>query len=162
MVVTAWHRNLIGLLLVASVSVAMLGKNFLSPVAALDEGILLVHPDLINRGLIPNRDFCSLYPPGNYWFLALVYRAFVTDIIVERLVGFFYICGIFSAIFFLANRRDFSMALIAAVMVSFVLQWLPAPMAAYSWFGGVALASWSVVLGSQRPFAPYIELGHEE
>src|SRR3954469_22487506 len=44
------------------------------PVRVFDEGVLLVYPEQILRGAVPNRDFFNLYPPGNFWVIAGAYK----------------------------------------------------------------------------------------
>lgn len=141
-------RISLGLLSVAFISALLLAGSFLRPVVPLDEGIALVYPELILKGYIPNLDFCSLYPPGNFWLLAAVFKVFGANVVVERLVGFGYVLGISFAVFFLALSRGVNVAVILAAMVSVVLQMFSSAMAAYSWFGAAALALWSLVLAS--------------
>ena len=52
----------------------------------MDEGTLLVYPQLVLDGRIPNKDFESFYGPGNLWILAGAYAAFGDTVVVERVV----------------------------------------------------------------------------
>ena len=49
---------------------------------------MLVFPDRVLHGAIPNKDFLYLYGPGSLWVLAGVYKVFGTHLVVERLAGF--------------------------------------------------------------------------
>ena len=65
----------------------------------MDEGTLLVYPEMVQRGAVPYRDFETFYGPANPYLLAAVYRIFGTTVGVERTVGFLYRALIFVAIF---------------------------------------------------------------
>ena len=41
-----------------------------SPGPPMEEGFMLVFPELVLRGEVPNRDFLHLYGPGGLWVLA--------------------------------------------------------------------------------------------
>jgi hypothetical protein len=46
----------------------------------MDEGMLLVYPELIAHGKLPYRDFETFYGPGNLWKLAGSYAVFGAQI----------------------------------------------------------------------------------
>src|SRR5260370_8004694 len=58
-----------------------------SPGAAMEEGFMLVFPDRVLHGWVPNKDFLYLYGPGSLWALAAIYKVFGTHLLVERLAG---------------------------------------------------------------------------
>src|SRR5438067_8669343 len=60
---------------------------------AMEEGFMLVLPDRVLHGAIPNRDFLWLYGPGALWVLAAVYKVFGTHLLVERIAGLIQIAG---------------------------------------------------------------------
>jgi hypothetical protein len=68
----------------------LLGWLFAPIHRPMDEGQLLVYPDLILRGYVPFRDFLMSYPPGNYFVLAGAYSFFGVELGVERAIGFGY------------------------------------------------------------------------
>ncbi len=166
-------RYAIGLLACTLMTALLLGWKFFGPVVPLDEGIVLVYPALILHGLRPNLDFCSLYTPGNYWFLAGVTGLFGPGIVVERIVGFAYVAAIAGGLFTLTvqtaaqstdqgargtARRTTAVALGIAAFTSVLLQLFGDAIGAFSWFGAIALVLWSLVLmargaarGSDRP-----------
>src|SRR3954470_19892832 len=76
----------------------------------MDEGFLLVYPELILKGQLPYRDFETFYGPGNPYMLSAVYAVFGPNIFVERSVGLIYRLVIFGAIFGLAQRWGIGVA----------------------------------------------------
>src|SRR3954447_16921563 len=58
-----------------------------APGPPMEEGFMLVFPEEILHGAIPNRDFLHLYGPGSVWVLAGVFKVFGTSIWSERAVG---------------------------------------------------------------------------
>src|SRR2546428_8380528 len=72
---------------------------FHSPAIPMDEGMVLVYPEMILKGQLPYRDFESIYGPGNVLILSAAYATFGTNIFVERAVGLIYRLLILLAIF---------------------------------------------------------------
>lgn len=85
-----------------------LWQGFEKPGARMDEGLLLVYPELILKGQMPYRDFETIYGPGNPYALAGVYAVFGPGIFVERAVGLTYRILILAAVFGLAQRWESS------------------------------------------------------
>ena len=52
----------------------------------MEEGFMLVFPELVLNGEIPNRDFLHLYGPGSLWALAGFFKVFGTSLASERVV----------------------------------------------------------------------------
>jgi len=122
--------------------------GYLKPVLPMEEGSVLVYPDLIREGEVPNRDFETMYGPGNLWLLAGVYGVFGTSTTVERTVGLLYRLGLVLALFMIGRRWSVGMGVacgsIATVMT--VGSWA----VAYAWFGGLALAVWALWMASVK------------
>lgn len=55
------------------------------PLAAFDEGFLLVGAERLLHGELPYRDFYALYPPGQYAIVALLFSLFGVQALVVRL-----------------------------------------------------------------------------
>ncbi len=142
----ARKRAAVGLTLVFLLTAIVLAARLVEPVTPLDEGILLVYPELILKGYVPNVDFASLYTPGNYWFLAIVYKIFGVGIAVERSVGLLYVFGIAAAVFLLALERGVLTATALAILVGLVTRRIGSAIGAFSWFGACALALWSLLM----------------
>jgi hypothetical protein len=79
-------------------------RGFDAPGGVMDEGSLLVYPELILKGKLPYRDFETFYGPGNFWVLSVAYALFGTDMLVERAVGLTYRLLILLSIFAIAQR----------------------------------------------------------
>lgn len=114
-----------------------------------DEGMLLVYPELILRGLLPHRDFLASYPPGNFFLLALCYQLFEPSIAVERLVGLTYRVVLILGIVLLGSRRGAITGAVCGITTAVLLQ--PLRLEAFSWVAGLAILVWAVVaLQAQR------------
>src|SRR4051812_15644618 len=57
--------------------------GFKTPAAPMDEGALLLYPELILKGQLPYRDFETFYGPGNLYALAGTYKLLGCNISVE-------------------------------------------------------------------------------
>jgi hypothetical protein len=110
--------------------------------AAMDEGTLLVYPELILKGQLPYRDFETFYGPANPFVLAGAYALGGTNIFVERAVGLIYRIGILLALFVLLRRWGTTIATGCLLVTSFLL--IPMRLPAYAWLGGVMAALWSL------------------
>lgn len=109
-----------------------------------DEGILLVYPERILEGDVPNADFESLYGPGNLYTLAGVYAIAGVSVPVERAVALGYKLAIVLAVFLIGRRRSLTSAFTAGSIAAVALSLIH--LAAFSWLGGVALATWGLYL----------------
>ncbi len=139
---TTSRKNLIVLALVLLALCVPFSHAYQKPGAAMDEGMILVYPELLLKGNLPYRDFETFYGPGNIAVLAAAYAAFGTDVTVERSVGLLYRLLIVAGVFFIAKRWGTVAAGGAAAMSGLLL--LPTGIGAYTWIGAVALAIWSI------------------
>ena len=121
----------------------------------MDEGMLLVYPELVLHGQIPYRDFETFYGPANPYFLAGAFSIFGTHIFTERSVGLLYRVIALLAIFGIACRWG---TLIASgcMFIAGTLLICTQPIAS-AWIGAIACALaalWilSSNLGSARFF----------
>ena len=55
------------------------------PIGMYDEGIILAAADRILNGERPYADFWGMYPPGQFYTLALLFKLFGTSILTERM-----------------------------------------------------------------------------
>ena len=95
---------MIGLGVVLAVFLLPVRADFLKPVIPMEEGSVLVYPERVLAGGIPNKDFETMYGPGNLWFLAGVYRVFGITVGVERTVGLLYRLALVLALFVIGRR----------------------------------------------------------
>ena len=80
-------RELVAWAIVAGVLLLPIRGMMRNPGPQMEEGFMLVFPDRLLHGAIPNRDFLHLYGPGSLWVLAAVYKVFGTNLYVERFFG---------------------------------------------------------------------------
>jgi hypothetical protein len=106
----------------------------------LDEGLLLVEPELLRDGVVPYSDYESFYGPANTDVLAGVYSITGPEVAAERAVGLVYRLAVVAAVFALAAPTGVLVAL-AAGLVAGVFVVGPAALA---WYGGLALSLWAL------------------
>jgi hypothetical protein len=129
------RRKLLVALLIVFVFLVPLWPGFEESAASMDEGSLLVYPELILKGELPYRDFETFYGPANLWVLSAVYAGFGPSIFVERGVGLICRILVLLMIFALVQRWNTTLAAGCALLSGIVL--LPIGLAAYAWIGGV-------------------------
>ena len=106
---------------------------------------MLVFPELVLNGRVPNRDFLHLYGPGGLWVLAAAFKAFGTLLQVERAVGFVQLVGVVAGVF-AAVRPWGRWVAVAGATAAAVIVVPPIGLTALAWVGAVAFGLWSVVL----------------
>ena len=128
------------------VALAVVPKLFFLRVGVLgvDETILLLYPEQILDGRVPNRDFFTLYGPGNFWLLAGAYSLLGQSLVVERLAGVAYQALIVAGVMRLTRRHGAGPATAAGVLAAVLLA--GPNLLALSWMGGLALSVWSLTL----------------
>ncbi len=131
---SSWIALVVGLVILLTPFSARFQHNG----GAMDEGTLLVYPEMVQRGAVPYRDFETFYGPANTYLLAGVYLIFGTNIYVERTVGLIYRIIILLAVFGLARRWGTTIATGCMLLAGFLL--LPLGVLAFAWIGGVACA----------------------
>jgi hypothetical protein len=104
----------------------------------MDEGSLLVYPEMVQHGAVPYRDFETFYGPANPYLLAVTYSIFGTNITVERTVGLLYRGLILIALFGLTRPWGTPIATGCLLVAGILL--LPLGVVAYAWFGAMACA----------------------
>jgi hypothetical protein len=139
---------LAGVVLLLIVSLAP-ARN--APGAPDDEGLLLVYPEQVLNGAIPNRDYETFYGPGDTYLLAGVYEITGPKIGVERAIGLTYRVAIVGAIFGLAAFDGVLVGLAAGLLSTVVFTSWDFTWIAFGWLGAVALAllgllSWLIAL----------------
>jgi hypothetical protein len=104
----------------------------------MEEGFMLVFPERLLDGDLPNRDFLHLYGPGSLWFLAGVFKVFGTSLTAERLVALLQQVGVVLGVYALTRHWGRTVALPCA-LISLVIIVPPIGLTALGWVGGVAL-----------------------
>jgi hypothetical protein len=124
----------------------------------MEEGFMLVFPERVLHGDIPNRDFLHLYGPGSLWALAGWYKAFGVSLLTERLFGLLQQLAIAFGIFALARPWGRRVATLSAVCSALVI--VPFGLTALAWVGAVGLALVGLaVVRSGRAFTGGVFLG---
>ena len=136
----------VAVLVLAAVLLPLL-RGFDKPAKAMDEGSLLVYPELILKGNLPYRDFETFYGPANIYLLSGVYAVFGPSTLAERSTGLVYRLLILAVIFCIARRWGATLAAGVTLMAGAVL--LNVGVVAYAWMGGIACALWSIFIISK-------------
>lgn len=118
------------------------------PASAMDEGFLLVYPEMILKGKLPYKDFETFYGPANPFLLSGVYFVAGATLFAERCVGLIYRLLVVAAMFAIGRRWNTSVASGCALVTGLLL--VPTFLPAYAWFGAMACAIWSFVVAAQR------------
>lgn len=150
--VGASSRKFLAALLIVLAFLVPRWPGFEESASVMDEGSLLVYPELILKGELPYRDFETFYGPANLWVLSAVYAGFGSSIFAERSVGLIYRILVLLIIFALVQRWDTTLAAGCALLSGIVL--LPMGLEAHAWIGGIVcvLASLCLVANLERCF----------
>src|ERR1700736_3771270 len=103
---TTARGKLLACLAIVALTLVALWPAFYSPAMPMDEGMVLVYPEMLLKGYLPYRDFESIYGPGNVSILAAAYVGFGANIFVERAVGLICRLLILVGIFGIIQRWD--------------------------------------------------------
>lgn len=114
----------------------------------MDEGALLLYPELIQQGQLPYRDFETFYGPANLWVLDAAYKLAGPNIFAERGVGLLFRLLIVGAIFGLLQRRGTLLASGSALIAGCLL--LGTQLPSYAWAGGIACTLGAIWLATKR------------
>jgi hypothetical protein len=131
-------RRLIVFTILAIFLIAALWPTFHSAAMPMDEGMVLVYPEMILKGHLPYRDFESITGPGNPLILASAYAIFGTNIFVERAVGLLYRIIALLAVFGITQRWGTLIA--AGCSFATVVLLGSADVMAYTWLSGISFA----------------------
>jgi 4-amino-4-deoxy-L-arabinose transferase-like glycosyltransferase len=131
---------------VVAVAVALpLGGLFRTTGGTMEEGFMLLFPERMWQGDVPNVDFLHLYGPGALHVLMVWFKVFGSTLEAERAFGLLQHVGIILGLFTLA--RPWGRAAAATVATSSVFLVLtPIGLTAMAWNGGLALSLWAVIL----------------
>ncbi len=145
-------RNAIALTIVGLVFAIPLRGLLRAPGPPMEEGFMLVFPEQVMKGAIPNRDFLHLYGPGSLWALTGVFKVFGVSLWTERSVGLLQQLAIVFGIYALARRWGRILAVGAAVTSGLII--IPFGLTALAWVGGVGLAVCGLAAGIEARAIP--------
>jgi len=121
---------------ICAFSIAALLPAFHSPGQPMDEGMVLLYPEMFLKAHLPYRDFEMIYGPGNLFSLSAAYAVFGTNVFVERAVGLIYRLLILLAMFGIVQRWGTLIAsgcaFVMAVLLTNTDLW------ANTWIAGIA------------------------
>ncbi len=106
---------------------------------------MLVFPERVLKGDIPNKDFLHLYGPGSLWALAGAFKVFGVSLITERVFGLFQQMAIVFGIYALARRWNRMLAVTGALTSAFII--IPFGLTALAWVGAAGLGVLGAVTG---------------
>ena len=132
------YRKLIVAIALCGIFALGIWPAFHSPAIPMDEGMVLVYPEMILKGQLPYRDFESITGPGNSMILAGAYAAFGPNLFVERAVGLAYRIFIVLAIFGIAQRWGALIATSCAILTIVLLA--GTDLWANTWYTGLSFA----------------------
>jgi putative Mn2+ efflux pump MntP len=138
-------RDAIALTLVALVFALPLRGLLRAPGPPMEEGFMLVFPERVLHGAIPNRDFLHLYGPGSLWALAGAFKVFGVNLLTERVFGLAQQIAIVFGIYALARRWGRTIAVCSAVTSALII--IPFGLTALAWVGGVGLGVLGLAAG---------------
>ena len=149
------YRKLIVAIALCGIFTLGIWPAFHSPAIPMDEGMVLVYPEMILKGQLPYRDFESITAPGNSMILAGAYAGFGPNLFVERTVGLAYRIFIVLAIFGIAQRWGALIATSCAILTIVLLA--GTDLWANTWYTGLSFALCSLwamadVMSSWRCF----------
>jgi hypothetical protein len=107
----------------------------------MDEGAMLVYPEIMLKGALPYRDFETFYGPGNLWCLSTAYAVFGVNIFVERAVGLTYRLLTLIAIFCIVRQGGTIIAAGCMGLAGSLFLWTN--IAASAWVGAWTCVLWS-------------------
>ena len=119
----------------------------------MEEGFMLVFPELVLEGKVPNRDFLHLYGPGSLWVLAAAFAVFGASLATERAVGYLQHLGLALGVYRLLRPWGPLVASGGGALAAMVVL-TPSGLSAMAWVGGVALGLWALARAVEAVDAP--------
>lgn len=139
---SGFRRKFLVALFIILALIVPLWPGFDEPGLPMDEGALLIYPELILKGHVPYRDFEMFYGPANVLVMSGAYSISGPSIFVERGIGLLYRILIFGAFFVLIQRWGTTLAAGCVLLAGFVF--IPLGIPAYAWIGAVVCTLWSL------------------
>src|SRR5688572_5218136 len=138
-----WSRRALSLLPVVAACALPLPGLWQAAGPPMEEGFMLVFPERLLAGDLPNRDFLHLYGPGSLWVLAALYWAIGTSLGAQRAVGYLQHLGVVFGCWSLLRPWGGWVAAGGATMAAIIVI-PPSGLSALAWIGAVALGLWSI------------------
>ncbi len=106
---------------------------------------MLVFPERVLKGDIPNRDFLHLYGPGSLWALAGVFKVFGVSLLTQRAFALGQQLAIVAGVYLLARRWNRALATAGAVSSALII--IPFGLTALAWVGAAGLGLLGLAAG---------------
>lgn len=113
--------------------------------SSMEEGFMLVFPELVNKGFVPNKDFLHLYGPGSLDALAGWFRLFGTSLEAERTWGLVQHLLFVSGLMVLTRPWGRVVSCLVG-LCSLLFVFTPIGLQALAWSGALGLGVWAVVV----------------
>src|SRR3954470_15861377 len=146
---TKRRADVVSIGVVAVVCLLPLRGLLRAPGPPMEEGFMLVFPERVLHGDIPNVDFLHLYGPGSLWWLASIFKVLGTSLWTERLAGYAQQVALVPAVYFAARPWGRWLAASGAIVTAIVIV-PPIGLTALAWVGGVAFGLWAMVAATNR------------
>jgi hypothetical protein len=140
-----WLLEALAIGIVALVVAIPLRGLFRAPGPPMEEGFMLVFPERVLHGDVPNRDFLYLYGPGSLWALAAMYKVFGVSLWSQRVFALGQELAIIFGVYALARRWNRTLATVGGVCAALVI--LPFGLTALAWVGAVGIATVGLACG---------------
>jgi hypothetical protein len=142
------HPWIVPMVVVGVVVALPLRGVFRAPGPPMEEGFMLVFPERLLEGDIPNRDYLHLYGPGSIWTIAGFFKVFGVSLWTERVVGFLQLVGLIAAMTTIGYRWGRWVAALCGSITAVIIV-PPIGVTALAWVGGIAFALWSVAVATR-------------
>jgi hypothetical protein len=143
---TSRQRDLVALAILAVAFLLPLRGLLRSQGPPMEEGFMLVFPERVLAGDLPNRDFLHLYGPGSLWVLAGVFKAFGTSLEAQRIVALLQQVSVVLGVFGIARYWGRTVAVFGG-LITLVIIVPPIGLTALAWVGAVAFAVLGLLVG---------------
>jgi hypothetical protein len=147
-----WTREAIALGIIALVFAIPLRGLLRAPGPPMEEGFMLVFPERVLKGDIPNRDFLHLYGPGSLWALAGAFKVFGVSLLTQRVFALLQQLAIVAGVYLLARRWNRTLAVAGAVSSALII--IPFGLTALAWVGAAGLALLGLAAGIEARARP--------
>lgn len=140
---TGWRARAVSLAPVVAACLLPLPGLWQAAGPPMEEGFMLVFPELLLDGELPNRDFLYLYGPGSLWVLAAIFWVAGTSLGAQRAVGYAQHLGVVFGCWSLLRPWGGWVAAGGATMAAIIVI-PPSGLSALPWIGAVAFGLWSI------------------
>ena len=131
-------------LIVAGSILVALPALFRATGSTMEEGFMLVFPELVRNGAVANVDFLHLYGPGSLYSLVGWFQIFGTDLFSERFFGLLQHVGVITALTVLTRPWGRAASTTVGVLAT-IFALSPIGLQALAWPGALALGLWALI-----------------